>query len=415
MTDLLREAGRLQREGALEAALALIVQGIAQTPNVAAYHRRAWELYRLLGRPQEALAAAQRAVTLTPDGATGFAELAAAHGALLDIAAMRGAAERAIALAPDLAAAHFSRAAALLLQGNFAEGWREYEWRLRLPGTAGGIPPDDWPRWDGTPLPQGRLLLFADQGRGDIIQFSRYIPWAAARCPDLALCCPGEMWPVLRQFPMLRTLVSQWYQAGPCVAFAPLGSLPMLAGTRLDNIPPPQPALRADPARTALWQRRLDTLLPQHYRRVGLIWAGGSAHTGDRERSASLASLLPLGAVPGVALVALQKGPAAAQAAQYFGRAPLLHLGPELHDFDDTMAVLDALDLLISVDTAAVHLAGAMGRPTWVLLPYAPDWRWLLERTDTPWYPMLRLFRQPAPYDWAGTVARVVAALREMP
>src|SRR6185312_6966300 len=152
----------------------------------------------------------------------------------------------AIALAPVLASAHFARAAALLLGGEFAEGWREYEWRLRLPGTAGGIPPDDVRRWDGTPMPDGKLLLFADQGRGDIIQFARYIPWAAQRCPNLSLCCASEMWPILRQFSELRHLVTHWHEVPPCDAFAPLGSLPMLARTRLNNIPAKLPYLRAE-------------------------------------------------------------------------------------------------------------------------------------------------------------------------
>jgi hypothetical protein len=190
----------------------------------------------------------------------------------------------------------------------------------------------------------------------------------------------------------------------------PLGSLPLLAGTRLENIPP-SPHLRADPARAAAWQARLDRLLSSGYRRVGLIWAGNRAHTGDRERSMDLASLAALAAVEGVALVALQKGPSQAQVGAYFGRAPLLNLGPELRDFRDTMAVLEALDLLVSVDTGVVHLAGAMGKPAWVLLAFAADWRWLLERDDSPWYPSVRLFRQPAAGDWEAAVAQVVAAL----
>lgn len=395
----------------LEAALAQTQAAIARNPDTVALHRHAWDLYRRLGRYHDSLAAARRAVDLAPGDAMAHTELAAAYGALGDTAAMRAATEQALALAPGLATAHFARGTALLLTGAFEEGWREYEWRLHLPGTAGGIPPEDLPRWDGAPMPHGRLLLFADQGRGDIIQFARYIPWAAARCAELALCCPSEMWPILRQFPEITHLVQQWYQAPRCDCFAPLGSLPMLAGTRLDTIPAPVPYLRADPARAATWRARLDALLPHGHRRVGVIWAGNTAHTGDRERSTSLATLGPLAARRDVALVSLQRGPAQAQAGQHFGRAPLFNLAPELHGFHDTMAVLDALDLLISVDTGVVHLAGAMGRPVWLLLPFAPDWRWLLEREDTPWYPTLRLFRQPAPGDWASVVAQANAAL----
>jgi hypothetical protein len=399
----------------LEAALADTEAAIARDPTALAPHRRAWDLYRQLGRYDAALTAAQRAVRVAPDSAIAHSELSAAYGCLGDIPAMRAAAEQAIALAPDLAAAHFARATALLLTGDFEAGWPEYEWRLRLPGTAGGIPPDDMPRWDGAPMPTRRLLLFADQGRGDIIQFARYIPWAAAHCAELALCCPAEMWPLLRQFPEITHLVQQWYQAPRCDCFAPLGSLPMLAQTRPETIPAPVPYLRADPARTAAWRARLDALLPGDHRHVGLIWAGNTAHTGDRERSASLASLAPLAARRDVVLLSLQQGPAQTQAGQYFGRAPLFNLAPELRGFDDTMAVLGALDLLISVDTGVVHLAGAMGRPVWVLLPFAPDWRWLLGRGDSPWYPTLRLFRQSALGDWASSVAQAVAALDTPP
>jgi hypothetical protein len=220
------------------------------------------------------------------------------------------------------------------------------------------------------------------------------------------------MWPILRQFPELRLIVQHWHEAGRCDAFVPLGSLPLLAGTRLDTIPPPV-LLRADPARAAAWRARLEGLVPRGYRRIGLIWAGNSAHTADHERSTQLASFMPLASVDGVALLALQKGPPQGQIGGYFGRAPLFNLGPQMHDFDDTMAVLDALDVLVSVDTGVVHLAGAMGKPTWVVLPFAADWRWLLDRDDSPWYPSVRLFRQPAPRAWAPTVARVAKALAE--
>jgi hypothetical protein len=172
---------------------------------------------------------------------------------------------------PDDPSGHYLRAQAWLRQGDFEQGWQEYEWRLKVPGTAGGIPPDDWRRWDGSPVPEGRVLIFCDQGRGDIIQFARYLPWVAERCPDLAVCCPGEMWPILRQFPQIRMLAEHWHQVGPCTAFAPICSLPLLAGTRIDTIPAPVPYLHADPSLAASWRRRLDRLLPKEHRRVGLV------------------------------------------------------------------------------------------------------------------------------------------------
>ena len=308
--------------------------------------------------------------------------------------------------------AGYLRAQALLRRGDFENGWREYEWRLKVPGTAGGIPPEDWPRWDGRPLPDGqRLLIFCDQGRGDIIQFARYIRWVADRCPDLALCCPGELWPILRQFPRVRLLVEHWYRAGDCAAYVPICSLPYVAGTRVDGIPAPVPYLRSNPALAERWRGWLDRMLPSGYRRVGLVWAGNPHHFNDRNRSMDPRHLAPLMALPGVAYVALQMGHARSHFGGLFGRAPMANAGADIRHFGDTMALLDQLDLTIAVDTGVVHLAGALGRPVWTLLPHFADWRWLESREDSPWYPTMRLFRQDAPGDWGGLVRRVAVAL----
>ncbi len=188
-----------------------------------------------------------------------------------------------------------------------------------------------------------------------------------------------------------------------------LSGLPALHGTKPDNVLGGVPYLRADPARAAAWKERLDRLAPATSCRIGIVLAGRAAHNNDRSRSASLAAFAPLASVSGVTLVSLQKGPAASQAGQYFGAAPLLNLGAEIIDFDDTMAILENLDLLITVDTAVGHLAGAMGRPACILLAYAPDWRWLLDRSDTPWYPSVRLFRQTKPGYWNDVMASVAA------
>ena len=171
----------------------------------------------------------------------------------------------------------------------------------------------------------------------------------------------------------------------------------------------PIPYLRADPGRTAQWAERLDGLIPRGLRRVGVIWAGRPTHNNDRNRSALLADFRPLASVSGVALLALQKGPKTDQAGAYYGRAPLINIGAEIEDYDDTMAILDNLDLLVTVDTSVAHLAGAMARPVWIMLPRAPDWRWLLDRAETPWYPTLRLFRQTTVRRW-DDVAQAIAA-----
>jgi tetratricopeptide (TPR) repeat protein len=410
--EALFQASRIAAgRGDLHRAVAQIEQAITIDATDPRFHRLAAALYHRLSRSEDRLAALQRAAALAPDELLSWHDLELAYSDLGDFNGLRDAADQAVEARPDNAAAHSVLASVLLREGAFAEGWRAYEWRLKLPGAAGGLPPDDWRRWDGSPMPDQRLLVFCDQGRGDIIQFARYIPWAAERCPDLAVCCPMEMWPILRQFPCIRVLVEHWHQAGPCAAFIPIGSLPMVAGTRVETIPCPVPYLRADPFHARSWQAQLDRLLPRRYRRVGLVWAGNPAHQHDRSRSIELGRLRPLADIRGVAFVAMQLGAAQAQAGQFFGRAPIVNIAPDIKGFRDTMAILETLDLLISVDTGIVHLAGAMGRPAWVLLPWLSDWRWLTNRETSPWYPTMRLFRQSAPGRWDPVIDQVARAL----
>ena len=256
------------------------------------------------------------------------------------------------------------------------------------------------------------LLLIADQGYGDVIQFARYIPWAAARAADLAVACSRELHPVIGQLPGVGALFDHWERRPDFAAYCPLSGLPRLANTRLDTIPADIPYLRADPALAARWEERLTYLVPRGARRIGVVWAGRPSHHNDRNRSTPLASLLPFAEIPGIALVSLQKGPAQAQIGGYWGRAPLVNLGPELHDFGDTMAVIEGLERVVAVDTSVVHLAGAMGKEVWVMLPYAPDWRWLLDRADNPWYPSLRLFRQGPDRQWEPVIAAIAEQLK---
>ena len=325
---------------------------------------------------------------------------------------MREAAERAIALAPDHAAAHFSRGAALLASaGDFAEGWREYEWAAATAGhrrrhSTGGMAALERRGDAGRPAAAVRR-----SGSWSVNQFARYIPWVAARCPDLAICCPREMWPILRQFPELRLIVQHWHEAGRCDAFVPLGSLPLLAGTRLDTIPPPVP-LRAEPSRAAAWRARLDGLVPAGYRRIGLIWAGNSAHTADQGAQHTVGEFHAVWPRLTVWLWCRCKGPAQAEIGGYFGRAPLFNLGPRMHGLN-TMAVLDGIDVLVSVDTGmCTSLARWVTRPGWCCRSRRTGggcWTVTIRRG----LPSVRLFRQLAPRAWAPIMAQVAAALGE--
>lgn len=311
-----------------------------------------------------------------------------------------------------MAGAHFGIAEACLLKGELGRGWDEYEWRFKLGNAAPPMPSTDRPQWDGRKLTRGEtLLLIADQGYGDAIQFARYIPWAAKRSPDIAVACGQELLPVITQFPVSRQVFDHWDNKPDFVAWLPLSGLPRLANTRLETIPASVPYLRATPEKVSEWGERLDVMSPRGYRRIGVAWAGRASHSNDENRSTTLGAFVPLAELPDVTLVSLQKGTAQSQIGTYWGRAPLINLGPEIRDFGDTMAILECLDLVVTVDTSVAHLAGAMGKPVWIMLPYAPDWRWLLERDDSPWYPTARLFRQTPARDWRQVTAAIAAEI----
>jgi Glycosyltransferase family 9 (heptosyltransferase) len=402
------------RLGRREEALAKIERAIARGIDIKLYLRNISEVYRSLGRFDDALSAAVQATALAPDDPLCLHNLAVIQYHRLELDDCIATAERALAINAFLPGPHFQIAEALLLRGDWERGWDEYQWRFGLPGIAPLMPPTTRPRWDGTPFEDETLLLVADQGFGDIIQFGRYISWAAKRCPTIAVAAVSEMIPLLRQIYPAANLFTDWRTAPPFRAFRALSGLPGLHGTRPNNVPGGEPYLRADPGRAAAWNERLDRLVPAGYHRIGIVWAGRSTHNNDRWRSARLADFAPLAALPGVALVSLQKGPPAAQVGEYFGTAPLVNLGAELADFEDTMAILQSLDVLVTVDTSVGHVAGAMGRQTLILLARTPDWRWLLNRTDTPWYRSVRLIRQTVTGAW-GDVMAEAAALAVVP
>jgi tetratricopeptide (TPR) repeat protein len=402
------------RKGRMTEAIKLIERAIALMPNAVHFHRNLCEMYRKVGRYDAALLAGLRAIELDPKDPHARHNLGVVHYHRLEPDAAIAAAEAALAIDPNMPGGHFGIAEACLLKGDFARGWEEYEWRFKLGNTAPLMPNTDRPQWDGTPLPESNtLLLIADQGYGDVIQFSRYIPWAAQRCSSIAVACSRELQPAIAQLHPLTKIFDHWDDKPEFAAWLPLSGLPRLAGTRLDTIPASVPYMKADPAKTAQWAERLATLSPESYRRIGIAWAGRPTHTNDDNRSTALGTFAPLTTLPDTTLVSLQKGATQSQIGTYWGRAPLINLGPEIHDFADTMAILESLDLVVTVDTSVAHLAGAMGKPVWIMLPYAPDWRWLLARNDSPWYPTVRLFRQSVSRDWQPVMAAIAQDLSQ--
>jgi Tfp pilus assembly protein PilF len=394
-------------------AIERLERAILVAPDQPLFHRNLCELYRGQSRLDEALAHGLRAAALAPDDPDAHYNLGVVHYDRMEIDQAIACARSALALRPDMASAHFELAEALLLDGQFAEGWREYEWRFSLPGAPPLLPFDDKPLWDGRAMPSGVLMLIGDQGFGDTIQFCRYIVQVAQLCPNIILCGSSEMRPIIIQQSGEAPYFSRWEDAPAFDAYCPLSGLPRLFATDLSTIPASPAYLKPDPAKVAYWRGRLGDLVPGGFQTIGVAWAGRPSHGNDFNRSMSLKTLAPLGGLERTALVSLQMGPAMAQVADYYGAAPLINLGPEIADFADTMAILALLDQVAAVDTSIVHLACAMGRPTSVLLPFAPDWRWLRERNDSPWYPSLRLFRQRRSGGWSQPVQALVDRLRE--
>jgi tetratricopeptide (TPR) repeat protein len=401
----------LFRRNRHEAAVELIERAVQLMPDKALFHRNLCPIYERIGRYDDALRVGHRALDMNEYDLQTLHNLALVHYRRLELDDSIACARRALAIDPSAPGPHFQLAETLLLRGEFTEGWEEYEWRYRIDDDQPlPLPPNECPQWDGAALAGNTLLLIADQGFGDVIQFCRYIPWVRERCLNVVVAADPVMHPLIRQVSPGVKLVGRWDQCPTFAAYCPLSGLPRLHGTMLETIPSDVPYLHADPVRTAAWRARLDGLARPNMRRIGIIWAGRPTHKNDSNRSAALAAFGPLAALEGIALVSLQKGPGRAAIAGYFDRAPLLNLGAEIADFDDTMAIIETLDLVVTVDTSVAHLAGAMGKPVWILLPYAPDWRWLLSRNDSPWYPSARLFRQSRPGDWGGVAHRVAEA-----
>ena len=398
--------------GDAAAAEASYRRALASRPGYAVALSNLGSALRTLDRPAEAEAALREAAALRPGYASALANLGLVlqeQGRLTDALA---AYDAALAAEPGHAAAHGNRAMLLLLLGRLREGFAEYEWRWRMPGFATAPRDFGCPAWTGDRLDGGTLLIHAEQGLGSAIQFVRYAALAAERCGRVVLECQAPLLRLFRQSLAgpegpVAEVVRKGDPLPPCDRHAPLMSLPHLLGTSLASIPAEIPYLAANAADRTRWRERLAAMPAP---RVGLVWSGNPRHENDRNRSLPAAALAPLVAGTAASFLSLQV-PARAEDLAALPPGRVVNLAPDLRDFADTAAAVSALDLVISVDTAAAHLAGALGRPAWLLLPHIAEWRWLVGRNDSPWYPSLRLFRQRAAADWAELIDRVGAAL----
>jgi tetratricopeptide (TPR) repeat protein len=394
----------------LDAALQCYQQILRINPqNASAYNGLGNVLY-LQNQEATALACYQQALRLQPNYAEVNNNLSLVFDNNNQLEVALEYCHQALRLQPDLAIARLHHAQLLLKLGRFPEGWQEYEWRAGKELIKFQTPP---PEWDGTPLAGRRLLVHFEQGLGDTIQFIRYLSLITGG--TVILVCQIPLATLFQGVAGVAELIvappeaeyEVEYQVGyeAVDVWIMLMSLPRIFGTTLDDIPAAIPYLQPKSAKVANWRPRFNF----KQLNIGLVWAGRPSHPGDRFRSCALTHFAPLANIPNVAFFSLQKGEAASQPVPT-GLA-LTPLSEELTDFSDTAAVIACLDLVISVDTAVAHLAGALGKPVWVLLPFAAEWRWLTDREDSPWYPTMRLFRQSRRSDWDSVFAQVVKEL----
>ena len=429
----------LRSLGAAQEALEAADIAIRLNPALAAAHHQRGMALKLLDRPAEAAAALRDALAHNPGLAPSHLNLAnllhdlgdlagaehhcraaiaidpamaeahAVLGFLLtqtgDLPGAIAACEQAIRISPALSEAHCNLGIALLTAGDLPNGFARYEWRKRHPiyGKEFFSLPD--PEWLGQPLDGKRIVIMAEQGLGDAIMFARYASVLADRGATVMIACDRRQVSLLNQAPGVTKAFAKTRTMPSFDFWVDQMSLPLLCRTTIDTIPCPQAYLAADPVRAQIWASRLGPAAGR--RRIGLVWAGNPLHTNDANRSCPPSLFRNLVDQPDIEGVSLQVGAAASQA----DSLRLIDWSPHLVDYAETAALIANLDLVVTVDTSVAHLAAAMGKPTWILLPHCPEWRWLYGRSDTPWYECVRLFRQPRPGDWDSVMQAITQAL----
>ncbi len=388
----------------LDEAVAVLRRAVEIKPDFVGAHNNLGAALYQARRMDEAIAAYRRALELEADRPEVLSNLGLALCASGKNEEAMAVYREAIHLKDDYAEAHYYLGISLLLEGEFEEGWRENEYRWLIKDARSRPRKCNQPMWGGEDLNGRTILLDAEQGFGDVIQFARYVPEVAKRGGRVILMCYAELVRLLQGMAGVEQICSR----NPPPAFdvhCPLVSLPGVMGTRLDSIPAEIPYLKADAAISEAWGEKIG---PRGDRmRVGLVWAGQPSHNRDMERSILLSQFGPLAESGAALFYSLQKGEAAAQASDPPAGMELIDFSADLRDFSETAGLISQLDLVVTVDTAVAHLAGAMGKAVWVLLARLGDWRWLLDREDSPWYPTMRLFRQSVAGDWEDVVRRV--------
>lgn len=390
------------------AALCCYQHAIELQPDRSNFHNNLGLALSELGRLEEAEASYRHALQVAPDDPLTWTSLGlvlAELGRTDDAVACHS---EAIRLRPDYAEAHRNRSFVLLLQGDYQQGWDDYAWRWRCADFS--CMQFSQPHWDGSPVTEGTILLYSEQGYGDTFQFIRYAPLVKERVGRVVLATRRELIPLLVRCAGVDELVPLDSELPPFDVHCPLMSLPQVFGTTVETIPADAPYLHADPQRVEMWRDRLDAW-PGF--RIGVCWQGSAGNQYYRQHGIPMECFAPLAGVRNVHWISLQHGVGGEQLVE--APLPLVDLSVNLDvdggAFEDTAAVICSLDLVISFDTSIAHLAGALGKPVWIALPAVPDWRWLLDRDDSPWYSTARLFRQTETGNWESPIAKMAQTL----
>jgi len=397
----------LQRQGKFEQAIACYQQSITLEPNDALTYNNLGSVFNALNKLEEALACFQKGLILEPNNIEAHNNIARFYQEQRQYDRAITYCDRAIEIDPDYVNAQWNRSLIMLRLGNFQRGFIEYEWRWKRKETPPRLLPK--PIWDGSNLAGKTILLQAEQGMGDMIQFIRYVPELVKLGGHIIVECHPPLVRLMQNIAGVEKVVAIGDTLPEFDVYIPLLSLPRILGTTPETIPAKIPYLKPGESVSFKLETPGDNCL-----KVGLVWAGNPKHSDDYKRSSSLKYFQRLFNIPNIAFYSLQKELKSAELKEISAPINLVDLSSKINDFADTAAVIAQLDLVITVDTAVAHLAGAIGKPVWVLLCYNADWRWMTEREDSPWYPSVRLFRQNQRGDWQEVMARVSEALKQL-
>lgn len=402
---------QLKDSGNLTGAEACFRHIVKQNPELPESQHALGLVLQLQGNFKEAIAHYRAAIALDPHYANShynLAEILSKSGMYPEaVSSVRAA----IHADPSHADAHWLYGMLLLLLGDFHSGWQEYEWRWKSVNFPSRIPELGRPLWDGSPLAGRTLLIHMEQGRGDMIQFVRYAALIAGTGGQVIVCAVRELVSILATVEGVTRSVDRDKPLPDFDVHIPVLSLPYLMKTTLETIPVTIPYLKPDPEKERAWQK---ILASKNRFRIGVAWQGASTHKNNQCRSCTLDEFEPLFCIGGIDFFSLQLGAGAKQRSLNTESLPLIDYTKNIHDFSDTAALLSQLDLIISVDTAVAHLAGALGKPVWVLLPFVPEWRWMLSRLDSPWYPTMKIFRQTNRGNWSEVITVVCQELEKI-